>query len=253
MKQQIIKTLKKLEHEYKVTILYACETGSRAWGFPSPDSDYDIRVIYKHPLDWYLSLSDKKDTIEQMLNNKEFDISGWDIKKSLQLLLKSNPPLLERIQSPVVYIRNDEFMEEFKTLAKPAYSRIATLHHYLSLAKKCFKELEGKKEYKLKKFFYGLRTSFACKWILVKETPPPIIFQDMVYELCQEESIVQRIEELIQLKSIKNEDYMHPKDEKAIVELMKKFIEEAESKAKSLPSNRVDRISYDSFFQKVIK
>ena len=103
MDKKIKKYLKNIEEKFDITILLACETGSRAWGFPSPDSDYDVRLIYKHKRDWYLSLAEEKDTIELMLDNNEIDISGWDIRKTLRLLWKSNPPLLERIQSPIIY------------------------------------------------------------------------------------------------------------------------------------------------------
>ena len=103
METKIKDKLKDIEQKYQVKVLYACETGSRAWGFPSPDSDYDVRMIYMHDLDWYLSLSDKKDTIEFMSEDGELDVTGWDIKKCLKLMWKSNGALLERVQSPVVY------------------------------------------------------------------------------------------------------------------------------------------------------
>ena len=113
--ENITTILTQIEQDYKVKILYACETGSRAWGFPSPDSDYDIRFIYMHERDWYLSLSERKDTIEFMLN-EELDITGWDLKKSLILLKKSNAALIERFQSPVEYFSVQGFEEDFKKL-----------------------------------------------------------------------------------------------------------------------------------------
>src|SRR5690606_34964598 len=136
MKEKIINYLKQVETEYNIEILLACETGSRAWGFPSPDSDYDVRFIYRHPKDWYLSLNEKKDTIEKMYENNEFDLSGWDLKKSLNLLLKSNAALLERIQSPIVYLSDENFLFELNELTKNTYSKIATMHHYLSMSEK---------------------------------------------------------------------------------------------------------------------
>ena len=107
MTEKINQYLDKIEIEKKVKILLACETGSRAWGFPSPDSDFDIRIIYVHKKDWYLSLNERKDSIELMFENNDIDITGWDLRKSLRLLHKSNPPLLERIQSPInLYMEN---------------------------------------------------------------------------------------------------------------------------------------------------
>ena len=86
--ENIITIFKEIEERKKIKILYACETGSRAWGFPSPDSDYDVRFIYMHERDWYLSLNDRDDTVETMQG--DLDITGWDLKKSLVLLKKSN-------------------------------------------------------------------------------------------------------------------------------------------------------------------
>src|SRR5690349_14763485 len=93
--------LNKIENEFRVRILYACESGSRAWGFPSPDSDFDVRFIYVHDRDWYLSLSEDRDTIEKNLPG-DLDIGGWDIRKTLRLISKSNVIPLEWLQSPIV-------------------------------------------------------------------------------------------------------------------------------------------------------
>src|SRR5687768_11274605 len=150
MQQKIQTYLTQIEEEYKIKILLACETGSRAWGFPSPDSDYDVRIIYAHHKDWYLSLNEGKDTIEKMLENNDLDITGWDLRKVLRLLWKSNPPLLERIQSPIIYKVDPDFLKEINVLAKSCYSKIATMYHYLSMAKKTVGELDPK-GYKLKK------------------------------------------------------------------------------------------------------
>src|SRR5688500_1263199 len=117
-----IKTiLKEIEQKKNIEILYACETGSRAWGFPSPDSDYDVRFIYRHNIDWYLSLSQKKDTIEFMAG--DLDVTGWDLRKCLMLLKKSNAPLIERFQSPMEYYSNSSFKMDFRHLIESYYSR----------------------------------------------------------------------------------------------------------------------------------
>jgi predicted nucleotidyltransferase len=118
MEVKIKKYLSDLENDKGIKILLACETGSRAWGFPSPDSDFDVRIIYKHDKDWYLSLTEEKDTIEYFLLNNEIDISGWDLRKSLRLLWKSNPPLLERIQSPIIYKVDKEFLIGINIIAQ---------------------------------------------------------------------------------------------------------------------------------------
>lgn len=247
MDQKIQKYLKDIEQQYEIKILLACETGSRAWGFPSTDSDYDVRIIYMHPKDWYLSLSEKKDTLEIMLENNEIDISGWDLRKCLRLLSKSNPPLLERIQSPIIYQVDNQFLTEINNIAKLTYSKIATMHHYLSMAKKIIAEMEDQEKYKLKKFFYALRASVACKWILEKEVYPPIQFPVMLTELAINDSLKNRITELIQLKATIQEDYWHSK-EFEIIDFMKECVQEADSEATRLPSSKFKRNVLDDFF-----
>jgi predicted nucleotidyltransferase len=128
MKDKILKKLKEIEIEKGVEILYAVESVSRAWGFASPDSDYDIRFIYKHDIDYYLSLWEQTDVIKFMTEDY-LDGSGWNLPKSVKLLAKSNASLLEWIFSPVVYYENEAFMTQIRTLAKECFSPIACLHH----------------------------------------------------------------------------------------------------------------------------
>lgn len=247
MKHKILQYLQQIQDEKEIEILLACETGSRAWGFPSPDSDYDVRFIYRHKKDWYLCLNEQKDTIEQMFENNDIDLSGWDLKKSLNLLWKSNPPLLERIQSPIIYIFDKDFLSGINNLAQNSYSKIATLHHYLSMSKKMYSEVKGNKTVKLKKLFYALRTSIACKWIIEREEIPPIVFQIMLKELDIKENVRQRISELIELKSTKNEDYFHS-EELEINNYIEKCIQEAEKVANSLPATKGKIEDLNSFF-----
>lgn len=252
MKDKIIQYLQQVQNEKNIEILLACETGSRAWGFPSPDSDFDVRFIYRHKKDWYLSLNEQKDTIEKMYENNEFDLSGWDLKKSLNLLWKSNPPLLERIQSPIIYISDTEFLNGINELAKNSYSKIATMHHYLSMSKKMFSEVKDNPNVKLKKLFYALRTSIACKWIIERKEIPPIVFQKMLKELDIEENTKQRIFELIDLKATKNEDYFH-NEEIEINNFIENCIQEAEKVANSLPASRGEIEDFNSFFIKNLR
>lgn len=251
MEEKIKKYLADLEKEKGIEILLACETGSRAWGFPSPDSDFDVRVIYKHDKDWYLSLEQEKDTIEYFLENNEIDITGWDLRKSLRLLWKSNPPLLERIQSPIIYKVDNDFLQGIHSIAQMTYSRIATIHHYLSMAKKTLEEVVGSKVYKLKKFFYALRTSVACLWILEKEEIPPIEFGKMLSELTLSSKLKTRIEELIELKSTISETYLH-QGEKVLIEFMLSCIERAEKESKGLPTSKGNITELNNFFRKIL-
>jgi len=251
MEDRIKKYLAEIEKEKEIKILLACETGSRAWGFPSPDSDYDVRVIYKHKKDWYLSLTEEKDTIELMLDNNEIDISGWDLRKSLRLMWKSNPPLLERIQSPIIYYADTEFLKLINVVAADTYSRIATIYHYLSMAKKIYAEIENKKDFKLKKFFYALRSSVACLWILEREEMPPIEFGKMLNKLNIPRDLKFRIQELIELKSTKSESYAHS-GEQELFNFMKYCIERADKDSQSLPASKGQMSQLNEFFIKTI-
>jgi predicted nucleotidyltransferase len=251
MKEKIKKYLAELEKEKGIEILLACETGSRGWGFASPDSDFDVRIIYKHHKNWYLSLTEEKDTIEYFLENNDIDISGWDLRKSLRLLAKSNPPLLERIQSPIIYKVDNEFLIRINEVARKSYSRIATIHHYFNMAKKAYEEVVNSKEYKLKKFFYALRSSVACLWILEKEEIPPIEFRKMLDNLDLSVNLLNRIGELIELKSTISETYLH-KGENELIEFMKICIERAENESQNLPSSKGKMAELNDLFLKTL-
>ncbi|NJO02783.1 MAG: nucleotidyltransferase domain-containing protein [Bacteroidia bacterium] len=134
MKETIINELDKLEKEQEIIVLYACESGSRAWGFPSPDSDYDIRFIYAQSPKRYLSIYDRKDAIDLFLT-RDLDLIGWDIRKALRLFHKSNASPFEWMQSPIIYRQKTDFVERLRELAPEYFSPRAGLHHYLGMTK----------------------------------------------------------------------------------------------------------------------
>lgn len=171
---EIAEALRRIEQEQNVQILYACESGSRAWGFASPDSDYDVRFIYAHSLKDYLSIGEQRDVIELPVD-AVLDINGWDIKKALWLLYKSNAPLLEWLQSPIVYTEHDGFADSLLDLARHCFSPRATAHHYMSMAHNAMQELEGT-TVRLKKYFYALRPLLAAQWIVERAELPPMEF-----------------------------------------------------------------------------
>lgn len=251
MEDKIKRYLLEIEKEKDIKILLACETGSRAWGFPSPDSDYDIRVIYVKRCNWYLSLHEGTDSFTKMLDENEIDISGWELRKSLRLLMKSNAPMLERIQSPIVYMCDSLFLSEINLLSDNAYSKISTMHHYLSMAKKFIESLSTDSPYKLKTFFYALRSSIACLWILNHDKKPPIEFKIMLTQLEIAPQLIARINTLIELKATISESYMH-KGENEIIEYMKKIVEKAELSFKSLPGNKIEIDRFNTLFRQFI-
>lgn len=179
IKLQILENLRKIEQEEQVRIIYACESGSRAWGFPSQDSDYDVRFIYVRSQEWYLSIFDKRDVIELPIS-EALDINGWDLRKALNLFRKSNPPLLEWLQSPIVYSENPAVIGQLRSLSAEAFSPRACMYHYLHMAKGNYREYLQGEQVKIKKYFYVLRPLLACQWIEQYETMPPIEFEALV-------------------------------------------------------------------------
>lgn len=251
MKEKIIKYLKEIEKEKDFKILLACETGSRAWGFPSKDSDFDVRLIYVKPLDWHLNLNERKDTIEVFYEDKELDFSGFELRKSLRLLKKSNSAIIERIQSPIVYYKNELFVNEIMELAKTAYSKIASIHHYIGLANKYFDKVNGAAEYKLKSLFYFLRASFTCKFILENEAIVPIEFNKVLDGITLNEEIKNEILELISFKETTIEGYLH-KGNSNLISVGLGFLNEAKEKANNLPSSNFNAEKFDDFFKKIV-
>lgn len=181
VKQEIHARLSGIETEEGVTIFYACESGSRAWGFPSEDSDYDVRFLYLRPSDWYLSidLEAKRDVIERPINDM-LDISGWDLRKALQLFRKSNPPLLEWLNSPIVYQEKLSVSQQLRDLIPEYYSRVKCMHHYLHMAQGNFREYLRGDIVWIKKYFYVLRPILAIKWIETQTEVVPMEFGKLV-------------------------------------------------------------------------
>ena len=198
MKAEIITCLRDIEREEQVRILYACESGSRAWGFASSDSDYDVRFIYLHPRDWYLSvnLEKKRDVIERPIVDA-LDITGWDIRKALQLFRKSNPPLLEWLGSPIVYLEKYGVIASVRQLAPQYYSPTACAYHYLHMAQGYYRDYLKGSEVWLKKYFYILRPILAINWIEQGLGVVPMEFGVMVDRLISSPELKNAINELL--------------------------------------------------------
>ena len=247
--QQIQTILTKIEQTKNVQILYACETGSRAWGFPSPDSDYDVRFIYRHERDWYLSLSQHKNTIEYMVD-ETWDVTGWDLRKSLLLLKKSNAALIERFQSPMVYSEAGNFKDEFKHLIKTYYSPTAVFFHHYSQAKNFWETLKDASDVKLKSYFYLIRSLLSCNWIIQKKSVLPMHIEGLMVLIDDDKR--KRLRALIQLKAGVGEKYLHPKDEglnKWIMDLWALI----EASKENLGVNRTDMKQLNDFFLQTIQ
>ncbi len=209
MNEIIQKKLFGIEERYDVKILYAVESGSRAWGFPSKDSDYDVRFIYIQRPDWYLSIDpqgvgSKRDVIEEPINDL-LDISGWEITKALRLFRKTNPPLLEWLRSDIIYYQAYSFVDNLRSLEAEVFYPNSMLHHYLNMAKNNYREYLQGAEVRIKKYFYVLRPILACKWIEKYNMAPPISFQELLADILSEGELKDQIELLLKRKLIGEE------------------------------------------------
>ena len=195
---RITAALADIETDHDVRILYACESGSRAWGFASQDSDFDVRFIYLHPKPWYLSvdLERKRDVIELPIHD-DLDVGGWELRKALRLFRKSNPPLLEWLGSPIVYLDRFSAAARMRALAPEFYSPVACTYHYLHMARGNFGEFLKGPEVRRKKYFYVLRPLLAIRWIEADCGVVPTEFSRLVERIIEAGPLRQAIEELI--------------------------------------------------------
>ena len=233
MKLKIVEHVKKLEQEKGIKVLLACETGSRACGFPSINSDYDVSLIYMHPKDWYVSLLPQSDKIDLFIENNAIDIVGWDLRKSLNLLYRSNAAIFERIQSPQVYISDTKFKDQITGLADRFYAPISILYQYLSDAKKMMYSITKENNLHLKKILYAIRSSLICKWVLDRNERPPVSIYDLMRGLKISDDLKSKITSLILLKSDNKESYRH-KYEPEIFSYIDSIITESDLNANKL-------------------
>lgn len=195
--ETIQEKLNEIEAKKHIRILHCVESGSRAWGFASPDSDYDVRFIYARRTEDYLRLEKTRDVIEWQLD-ETLDINGWDLQKALRLLHKSNPTLFEWNNSPVVY-RTTEDWKKLSRVIDEFFLAKAGLYHYLSTAKKNYREYLKGETVKYEKYFYVLRPLLACRWILAEGSPPPMLFSTLVDKYL-EEDLKPDVRELLRIK-----------------------------------------------------
>ena len=191
--------LARIEREESVRIVYACESGSRAWGFESVDSDYDVRFLYVRPAAWYLSIAAGRDVVERPIDD-QMDISGWDLRKALGLLRKSNPPLLEWLQSPIVYRQVSGIVSRIRELMPAYYSPLACHFHYLRMAEGNLREHLRGEEVWIKKYFYVLRPVLACLWIERGYGVVPMEFSALVERVVEDGDLREAVDALVRRK-----------------------------------------------------
>lgn len=245
MRELILRKLNEIEKEQNIRILLAVESGSRAWGFASPDSDYDVRFIYVRPKEEYLRLDEVRDVIELPIHHK-LDINGWDLQKTLRLLYRSNPTLFEWFSSPIVYMETD-FATQFRHVMNEYFSQKKALYHYIRMAEGNYREYLKGIQVKAKKYFYVLRPVLACNWVLSKGSPPPMLFIDLAAAELPE-YLKDDVDNLLKLKR----NYPEVKEIERIDNLniyLDKSIEEIKVKASQWTDSHNDWSKLNRMFQ----
>jgi predicted nucleotidyltransferase len=247
---RITTALASLEATQNVKILYACESGSRAWGFPSPDSDYDVRFIYVHPLAWYLGLEEGADTLNFPVDD-ELDLAGWELRKTLRLLRGSNAALFEWLQSPIVYHEAPGFQAQLAPLLPQAFNLKAGLHHYLGQLRRGVEEDLVGEEVRLKRLFYALRSALAARWIRERHTLPPMTFAPLRALL--PDALQDIVNELLAQKAYSNEKTVVVRHG-ALVDFLEKEYAAGQAAREGLPVLRGEKLNepLNSLFRKLL-
>jgi uncharacterized protein len=201
IRDEIESRLAAIEQRESIRYLFVVESGSRAWGFPSPDSDYDVRFIYVRQRNWYLSVEERRDVIETPITD-DIDLNGWDVRKALGLLMKSNATVSEWIASPIRYRLDDPAVGKLVELANALFDPGATARHYASLGKNAADRwLDAEGPVPVKKYFYSLRPALALR--VLRQNPwkrPPMNLQELMAISDLPPPIVEAVEELVDAK-----------------------------------------------------
>ena len=248
MQAIITEKLPEIAKANQLTILFACESGSRGWQFASPDSDYDVRFIYTRPYHFYLSVQDREYDIQFPIEG-ELDMYGWDLRKALQLIKKSNTTPFEWLQSPIVYAQQPGFRDALWSLCQQYFSQRANTHHYLGIARGAMETIENGDEIKIKKLFYILRPLLAAKWCFEKNSIAPMTIGPLMSLLPP--ALKQLVSELISLKANAAEGFII-KIDKALHQYIHSEFTRLNEASNSLPRNEFPAAPLDEFFVKTI-
>jgi uncharacterized protein len=200
MKELVQKALSEVELNHGVKVIYAADGGSRAFGFASEQSDYDVRFIYYYPLKNYVSVNKPKEVIDQKVND-QMELHGWDLLKAMRLFQSTNPSFIEWLFSPIVYLEKGEFALNCRALALKNCSLKKLSYHYLNMVKQNHKSyLEGKKEVSVKHYLYVIRSLLCIKWIRDFSSPPPTAFVEILDAVKLPEKLYENINNLISIK-----------------------------------------------------
>ncbi len=205
VRSEIHQRLKAVEREHNLRVVFACESGSRAWGFASNDSDFDVRFIFVRPVEAYLKLRPPSDAFD-LQGNDDFDLAGWDIRKTAELMRKSNSPLLEWLDSPIIYERDEAVSARLIELRDRYFDPKKSVYHYLSLAGGIFgKYLDGNPQPVRKKYLYAIRPLACIRYIEQHGCQPPTRFESVLEGIDLEGEVRNAIGQLVADKKASRE------------------------------------------------
>ena len=238
-----------VERKHHARVLFAVESGSRAWGFASPDSDYDVRFVYVHQREWYLSVEDRRGVVE--VNDGDLDVSGWELRKALRLLRKSNPSLLEWLNSPVVYREDKRFTSGLRELAGQCLDTSRCFQHYFHLARGQWQKYLQGDTVRLKKYLYVLRPVLACRWLEQDRGAVPVPFAELLAATLPEKSVRNAVDALLVKKQSAGEAFAAAPDP-----VLHRFLETELQRLQPVAAGLIasadtDLEALDQFFQTV--
>ena len=239
-----------IEKQHNVKVLYAVEYGSRGWGFESKNSDWDVRFIYVHKPEWYLRVEPQRDVIEHMYEDR-VDLAGWELRKALSLLKRSNPALLEWLNSPKVYHVDDEFKKRIDEVSHDYFNPIRAMYHYNNIYNKQYEQCIQEKDRQVKHFMYYLRGVLACKWIEEKNSLPPVRFKELMVATVDDEATRAAIERLLEIKKKSKECDMSVVDgtlleyARQLANHFNETIKDYRPETDKSPTDALDRLLYD--------
>lgn len=256
IKSEILKGLDEIEKKYDVRILLAVESGSRAWGFASPDSDYDVRFIYAHKADDYLTIMPKRDVIEWQLD-EVLDINGWDINKALLAFYKGNPNVFEWAKSPIVY-KKDPSWDKVAEAAFGYFSEKASLCHYYGTANSTYKTFLTGDTVRYKKYFYALRPLLCCRYIEYYHEIPPMEFKDLLplFDLGLPDldaELYSAIEVLLERKKVTEEKDLNPHLPAIISFIESECLKQKEISDSLADDHKHDIAALDEVFRSIVR
>lgn len=232
IEREIREKLDEIERKEGVRILHAVESGSRAWGFASPDSDYDVRFVYVRPEADYLRIDEPRDVIEWQLD-EVLDINGWDLKKALKQFARGNATLFEWSGSPIVY-RTTEDWEKIREVSRQYFSEKSAVCHYYGTANSTLQEYLSGERVRYKKYFYAIRPLLAARYIEKYHEAPPVLFEELLkLELPQD--LRAAVDELLEVKKSTTE-----KEENPQIAVIREFIESETARQKDMADKMAD-------------